>query len=185
MLLHPLGLLTTLALFVLTVFVRLPVAIDHTLYLLFFFTVSRNTELIDQLSQGRYRVPVLLAFVVLYAVRAAGWLTWNPLLNSLLIAFVGCTGAALLLHVSHLMPETGIGHALRTLSGYSFIIYLLHQPFLVSGVSGVLLKLTNLPYIVIGVCTLCLGIALPILADRFVIRRLWWLRCLLLGDLRK
>lgn len=184
---HPLGLLATLGLFVIvTVYAEhVPAILANAVYLLFFFSAARRPALVDTLRQERCFLPLLLSYAALYAVQAAGWLEWSRAWSALLVLVVGCAGAALAANLSSRIANTGAGRAAGALGKHSFAVYLLHQPFIVSGLSSVLLRLTNLPTIAICAATLCFGIALPILVNKLVISRTKWLRGPLLGDFSK
>ena len=70
--------------------------------------------------------------------------------------------------------------ALSFFSDYSYDIYLIHQPFIVSGVCGILLKL-NFPIIAIIIIAFILGMFLPILISKYILRKSKILSLLFLG----
>ncbi|MBQ9374979.1 MAG: acyltransferase family protein [Ruminococcus sp.] len=71
---------------------------------------------------------------------------------------------------------------LSVLGDHSFDIYLMHVPFLVSGIVGVLLKYTSLPVVIICFIALVLGLLLPILITNLIIRRVPILNTIVLGE---
>ncbi|MBQ6558167.1 MAG: hypothetical protein IJL81_02215, partial [Clostridia bacterium] len=64
---------------------------------------------------------------------------------------------------------------------YSYDIYLIHAPFLVSGMMGILLAYSPLPSYVCSAAVTVVGLALPYVISRFVIRKLPLLSFILLG----
>ena len=74
--------------------------------------------------------------------------------------------------ISKLLKETGI---------YSYDIYLMHAPFLVSGSMGILLSYSSFPTPFCCAVVLVIGIVLPYAISRLVIRRIPPLSVVILG----
>ncbi|MCH5210662.1 MAG: acyltransferase family protein [Oscillospiraceae bacterium] len=73
---------------------------------------------------------------------------------------------------SKLFKETGL---------YSYDIYLMHAPFLVSGSMGILLSYSSFPAPVCCAAVLVIGITLPYVISRFIIRKIPPLSVMVLG----
>lgn len=91
------------------------------------------------------------------------------------------TGIFTVCAVSVLLKGKRIAKPLKTAGLYSFDIYLMHAPFLVSGSMGILLAYTSLPYYICSVLVLSAGILLPYIFSRFFIRKIPVLSVLILG----
>lgn len=72
--------------------------------------------------------------------------------------------------------------ALTRLGQNAFPVYLLHQPFLTTGVAAALLLFVGAPVAVCVVAAFTVGLAVPLLLDRFVLKRSRVLSYLLLGE---
>jgi peptidoglycan/LPS O-acetylase OafA/YrhL len=96
----------------------------------------------------------------------------------------GLSGVLAFLAVSRVLTGKAM-KALGFVGDYSYSIYLLHQPFVVSGFSALLVKLTPLPIWSVCVVTFILGIAVPIAADRLILRRARVLSAVILGNFTK
>ena len=84
------------------------------------------------------------------------------------------------MHKYYLEKKKPIVKSLSFFSDYSYDIYLIHQPFIVSGVCGIMLKM-NMPIILIIIIGTALGIGLPILISKLIIRKSKILSLLFLG----
>jgi len=150
-------------------------------YLLLYFTLGRQLDIIDACLARKKRTAALCAalFAVSYAALRLSGVSGVP--RSILSVIAAVSGALIVLAIAAMLCGTCVARPIQLMSGYSYDIYLMHQPFITSGVGGILLKLTSLPYWIICCITLVLGIALPMLASFLVIRRVKPLRLLLLG----
>jgi peptidoglycan/LPS O-acetylase OafA/YrhL len=95
------------------------------------------------------------------------------------IASVG--GIFTVFALSRLIRRCALSAPLKELGQYSYDIYLIHAPFLVSGSMGLLLKLTPLPSALCCIIVLIIGILIPYLLSRFVIRKVPPLSFFILG----
>ena len=64
---------------------------------------------------------------------------------------------------------------------YSYDIYLMHAPFLVSGLMGILLAYSPFPTVICCVSVLVLGLFIPIVVSKFIIQKIPFLSVLILG----
>ncbi len=105
------------------------------------------------------------------------------LVEKVFVILIGCLGTIIILEISKyiLKKEYGICNILSTLYKYSYDIYLIHQPFIVSGVMGVLVKINVFSiYLKLLIVTIE-GMLLPIMISKYVLRKNKWLMKLCLG----
>ena len=74
---------------------------------------------------------------------------------------------------------------IKTLGMYSYDIYLMHAPFLVSGLMGILLAYSPFPTVICCVSVFVLGLFIPIVVSKFIIRKIPFLSVLILGKITK
>lgn len=178
---HPAGMLIALALFTLTYYVSFPDIIYKVFYLLIFFTFGRFVRLIDRLIEKMYFFPLLAAHIAFYLLRFSGILVPFQPLDAADAVLTGITGSLVFLSLAKNYLQNFKCRLLKLMGRESFSIYLLHQPFIVSGLCGVLLSMTPLPYIVICIISTAAGIVIPIFLSRAIIDRISILRMLMLG----
>ncbi len=106
---------------------------------------------------------------LLYAVRAAS----------------AVSGIILVCALSRFVEGKKAAAPLKEIGIYSYDIYLMHAPFLVSGSMGILLAYSPLPAALCCAVVLVVGIVLPYLLSRFVIRNIPPLSILILGGRSK
>jgi fucose 4-O-acetylase-like acetyltransferase len=168
---------------------------------LFFFSLARvmfsdiNTE---QEPNGQKQPfsfrPTSFEFLSLFAVFIAAncvysyfYVTQMPqgvIINSVLQLLRCVSSVAGLLTVcsfSAFLSDTKISKPLKAVGLYSYDIYLMHAPFLVSGSMGILLAYAKLPIWLCSAAVLAIGIALPYLLSKFVIRKIPFLSLIILG----
>lgn len=134
---------------------------------------------------ARLRRPGLAALGYLAAFALGYWVSrTSPLVwvGAVADAVASLGGSLLFITLSVFLDKTPLRAPLQMLGRYSYDIFLMHQPFIVSGVAGVLLMATSLPYLVICAITFVLGIAIPLLASKLVIRKIKYLKLFLLGS---
>ncbi len=83
--------------------------------------------------------------------------------------------------ISSYLSKSVISKPLKTVGLYSYDIYLMHAPFLVSGSMGILLSYLSLPYYIYSVLVLTIGVSLPYLISKFIIRKIPFLSVPILG----
>lgn len=84
-------------------------------------------------------------------------------------------------HIAQLTERNRLGNFLCRLGHYSYDIYLMHAPFLVSGSMGILMSYTILPEWICSLSVLIIGLAVPYALSRFIIRKTPILSVPLLG----
>lgn len=181
----PIGLLTMIAIYCLPIFLSMPELAERICKMMLFFQIGRFTTFIDKYGQKKYFLPTAFIFGTLLTIQRFDLLNQIRLLDNIFNIFIGISGTLAMFCLSLIITENVAGRIISKVGDYSFIIYLLHQPFIVSGVSGILLMYTRLPHIIICIITFVLGISLPCLAEKFIIDRSRILRGLFLGDFKK
>lgn len=167
--------------FIFSVYINIPEILYKIVYLLVFFTLARQLTFIDRLTQNKYLIPVLSCFIVFSSLHIFDVLKFSREISFLILFLCAVSGSFLVLIISRMISLKKSFTALNFLGEYSYGIYLIHQPFIVSGITGLLLSSSELPFAVISIITLCLGIGVPVLA-MLVINRIKILRLLLLGN---
>jgi peptidoglycan/LPS O-acetylase OafA/YrhL len=172
------GLIILTFLYFLTQLLPVPDLLENTVYLLLYFTIGRHMSWIRFLAETKRFVLFTSAFVILFAFDQFEMIHNIKLLHvslSILMAILGC---AVILSISKYLVESRVCNILNI---YSYDIYLIHQPFLVSGVVGMLLVATSFPYPIICVVALVTGIAVPIIVSKFILRKVKLFRFIFLG----
>ena len=157
------------------------VILYRTITMLFFFNVGRFVpQFIILIGQRKWPLPAsLLLFLLFYFLYGA--LPFSPI-QALLDILVALSGSALFIIIAVLLDKARIRTLFQHLGKYSYDVYLIHQPFIVSGASGILLAATSLPYPIICAITFLLGIFLPLSISKLVIRRFRLLKLVFLGS---
>ena len=91
------------------------------------------------------------------------------------------TGIMMVCNISKHLQNKAPQRLLKTLGMYSYDIYLMHAPFLVSGLMGILLAYSPFPTVICCVSVLVLGLFIPIVVSKFIIRKIPFLSVLILG----
>ena len=144
-------------------------------FILMFFSLGRYYDKIKPLKNIVFAV-LAAAFVggaVFCIIKGiSSWFNIIPL---------GIAGTLVSLETAKRLEKSEpAAKALSFFSDYSYDIYLIHQPFIVSGVCGILLKL-NFPVVSIIIIAFLLGMFLPILISKFILRKSKILSLLFLG----
>ena len=176
------GLIIGAALFFVSYYIKMPYVIFKVFSLFIFFCLGRRLKLIDHISSKKRLIIFLPLFLILSAVQRTGLLVDYYLLETINLLFIGFTGSITFFTISKFIVNKKAGSFLKWVGDNSFIIYVLHQPFIVSGVSGILLMFTRLPHAIISLVTCGTGIVLPYLIYLFIIKKSAVLRILFLGD---
>ena len=144
-------------------------------FILMFFSFGRYFEKLKPMKTAVFAA-LLFAFTA-----GAVFCIVKGISSYLNIIPLGFAGTMLVLQAARLLEKAKpIAKSLTFLSDYSYDIYLMHQPFIVSGVCGILYKL-NFPVIAIIIIGTVLGIFVPIIISKVIIRKSRFLSLLLLG----
>ena len=105
------------------------------------------------------------------------------LVEKVFVILIGCLGTITILEISKYIQKNkyGICNILNILYKYSYDIYLIHQPFIVSGLMGVLVKINVFPISLNLLIVTSVGMILPIMISKYILRRNKWLMKLCLG----
>lgn len=184
---NPYALIALLALYVSKTFVKYYGIFDYTASDLFFFSLARvffNSGKLRERAEKIHPAPLLIVFIIVncgYAALCMKGAGGNPLFGAALHVYreiAAVLGIAAVWRISMLCGNTRAA----ALGRYSYDIYLMHAPWLVSGVSGILLAYSPLPHLAVCAITLLLGLALPVIASKLVVRRVPVLRTVVLGE---
>ncbi len=186
---NPYMLIVLVALYVSKAFVKYYGILDYTASDLFFFSLARVVFSRDLTKAVKKLNPALLTAVFI-AVNCGYTAMYMNNTGGAVFAVIfyvyreaaAVLGIAAVCRLAAALGKTGAAGALARLGGYSYDIYLMHAPFLVSGISGILLAYSPLPHAAICVLTLILGLTLPVIASKLVIRRVPILKTVILGE---
>ncbi|MED4060192.1 acyltransferase [Priestia megaterium] len=107
------------------------------------------------------------------------------LLNKILIYPCSILGVLSTFILVHYISNKVILDKLVVLNKYSYDIYLLHQPFIVSGSIAVLYAVLKLPVEVVVITALTTGIIIPYFISKYILRKSSILSLLFLGKFKK
>ncbi|MCC8169189.1 MAG: acyltransferase [Oscillospiraceae bacterium] len=187
---HPAAIAAMLALYISKAFAEYFGIIDYVVSDLLFFAVGRvaadNKLLKDSLKKCNLFALIAL-FVIcnsFYSYLYTSGLPDNELFIAVLYCFramVSLLGIASVCRVAMLLEKTRLAKPLKSLGGYSYDIYLMHAPFIVSGSMGILLSYSSVPKELCCMIALIGGIAVPIILSKLIIRRISLLSSIILG----
>ena len=182
-------LLVLLLLYVSKAFVHYPAILDYTASDLLFFSLAR-VMCADRKSAVTKKPLMLCAAAVVFltanVIYSYFYVTEMPqgILKAVLYitrAVCSVGGIVTVCSVSDYLSKTKLSAFFTQLGMYSYDIYLIHAPFLVSGMMGILLAYSPLPSYVCSAAVTVVGLALPYIISRFVIRKCAPLAFMLLG----
>lgn len=185
-------LVVLLALYVSKAFVTYPAILDYTAADLVFFSLARvmcADGMSAVLKKPLHIITAAVVFVTANVIYSRFYIFGMPqgaVKAALYVTRAVCSAAGIvtICSVSDMIAKTKIKPFFTSLGSYSYDIYLMHAPFLVSGLMGILLAYSPLPPILcVGVVTV-LGLAIPYALSRFVIQKIPPLSFVLLGGKR-
>ena len=174
-------LLVLLALYVSKAFVHYYGILDYTASDLLFFSLSRvmfadkKPQLINH-SPLRI-IAVLAIFITSNCIYSYFYVTQMPTgavkaLLYIIRSICSVSGIMSVCALAEYIQSKAISKPFKEIGTYSYDIYLMHAPFLVSGSMGILLAYSPLPAPVCCSAVLVIGIALPYVISRFIIRKI-------------
>ncbi|MBM6820171.1 acyltransferase [Clostridium saudiense] len=166
------GLLILFILFIIR-FIEYPLIIRKISYYLFYFTLGRviiKRFLLD--IKQKWKVLIYIGLFSVFSVvtilfESSDFILklWIVRICTLVVAF---SGAYIVIVFSNYLANFKIMDCFDNMGKYSFQIYLIHQPFIVSGIVGILHKFTDISIVIlILVGTVC-GIVIPIFITKVI-----------------
>ena len=148
-----------------------------------FFTfgrcVERYDDVMERIKQSKWLIPLIL-FVVLAVVRILLF-DMEPEINKYVLALVrqivkyaiGFLGVMLLYMAARYLNriKNGITALVKTIGDYSYDIYLMHNPYFLALSATVLYSFLGLNAVLTIVIAVILGISIPMIVSKFIIRR--------------
>ena len=182
-------LVVLLMLYISKALVIYPAILNYTASDLLFFSLARAMY-----ANGRSAIvkkPIHLAIVVIVFVTSSVVYTYydvsgipNDAVRTAIYAtraVCSATGIVTVCTLSDMIAKTKLKPFFSVLGCYSYDIYLIHAPFLVSGLMGILLAYSPLPPLICCGAVTVTGILLPYLISRYIIRKIPLLSLILLG----
>ena len=183
-------LIALLALYVSKAFVHYPAILDYTASDLVFFSLARVMFAAKRepvLSSPLKFAATLVIFITANCVYSVFYVTQMPggavkIILYITRAICSAAGIVTVCTMSDFVSKTKLKEFFTEIGMYSYDIYLIHAPFLVSGLMGILLAYTRLFAPVCCAAVTVIGIALPYALSRFIIRKIPPLAYILLGQ---
>ena len=177
-----------LALYISKAFIHYPAILDYTASDLLFFSLARNMCLGGK-TPVAYGAPLIASAAVFAAanvIYSHFYVTAMPqgAIKALLYvtrAICSASGIITVCSIADFVSKTRVNGFFTELGRYSYDIYLIHAPFLVSGLMGLLLAYSHMPSYICCAAVTVIGIFLPYALSRFVLRKIPVTRKLLLG----
>lgn len=172
-----------------TLYTNLPHIIERTMLWGIFFSFGRfvkSSKYSTKIGGGLQSIWILLIFLMTSAIYVTGlYFEINGTIFTLLMQinkyFVGFSGVGVVYVLSITIKNTRIGKVLNSVGDYSFDIYLMHNPYFVALSALVLNQIIGLSAYVVVIMATLLGILLPMLISRFVIRKSKLLSMVMIG----
>lgn len=178
-----------LALYVSKAFVHYYGILNYTAGDLIFFSLARVLYSKDKsfsVSSPPGAVRLISVFVLTNCVFSYFYVTGMPQgFTKAMLYIIRCvssvSGIMCVCSAANLLQNKKAAKPLIEAGQYSYDIYLMHAPFLVSGLMGILLSYSFLPAPVCCIMVFLAGILLPYLLSRFIIRKIPLLSLIILG----
>lgn len=159
---------------------------------MFYFCLARfylNSEMIRKIYMRINSISLLTIFLVMNLGCTVCKLqldlenTVIKLSLRLWTQLIAVLGIAIVCRLANLIKDSGkTGKVLSIFGNHSFDIYLMHAPFLVSGLVGILLRYSPMPKFIICLIAFVCGLLLPVLTTDLIVRRVPWLNTIVLGE---
>lgn len=155
----------------------LPDIVVRTVLYMIYFNLARHVSVIDKWAKKERILPAACLFIALFAITRIDVL----LVKKFLAIPTAVAGCLTVVAISAAIEKTRAAKPLIFIGSYSYDIYLIHQPFLVSGLGGVLLMIDNLPHLAACLIVFLTGVFVPVVISKYALRRFRWMRTLFLG----
>ncbi|MGN0106113.1 MAG: acyltransferase family protein [Hominilimicola sp.] len=173
-------LLVLLVLYISKAFVHYYGILDYTASDLLFFSLAR-VMMSDGKIQLSSRSPlsiiaVLAVFVTSNCIYSYFYVTQMPVgtvkaLLCLIRSISSIAGIMSICTLAEYIQDKAVSKPIKEIGMYSYDIYLMHAPFLVSGLMGILLVYSPLPAPICCIAVLIIGIMFPYIISQFIIRK--------------
>ena len=173
----------------LTRFVTLPHIIERTMEWGVFFSFGRYIQannITKKMSGGGYSVCIYVTFIVASIVRV---ICLKSGITGVAFSFfmqldkyiIGFVGVGVIYFIAHTIVNSSIGKAFKCIGDYSFDIYLMHNPYCVAFSTVVMNGFFGISSYATVILATALGIAIPMIVSRFVIRKNRLLSTIMIG----
>ena len=179
-----------------SLFVSLPHIIERTMLWGIFFTfgrIIRSQDILEKMSWGgggkRFSIRKICVLLVFFAASTLRIIGFNFGLTGMaasvtvqLVKYViGFAGCGVIYFIASLIKSARSGDVMKTVGDYSFDIYLMHNPYCVALCAVLLNQIIGVSaYITVVIATI-LGVVVPMVASRFVIRKSRLLSMVMIG----
>jgi fucose 4-O-acetylase-like acetyltransferase len=142
------------------------------------FNIARHSHIINYMLQKK--IFILTAILSLIFLLIITLLDGMAIRTALEIP-IAVVSILTIITASKKLVNTRICNMLLMFGKSSYEIYMIHQPFIVSGTIGILMATSNLKNPLIGAIAFILGVSLPLAISKFILNRWRILRILFLG----
>lgn len=178
-------LIVLLGLYISKAYVHYYGILDYITSDLLFFSLAR-TAFNTQQKKSTNPIIIAVIFIITNCLYSYFYVTQMPSgIAKGVLYFIrsisSVTGIMTVCSISKYLQNKAPQKLLKMLGIYSYDIYLMHAPFLVSGLMGILLAYSPFPTVLCCASVLILGLFIPIVASKFIIRKIPFLSVLVLG----
>ncbi len=163
-------------------FMHYPAILNYTMDNFIFFSLARVMADKDFKINS---IVTAIVFIVTNCIYSYFYITGMDGILKVLLYVIrlicAVSGILIVCEISKFIAGKKISKLLKTIGAYSYDIYLMHAPFLVSGLMGILLSYSTLPPFLCCAGVLVTGIALPYVLSKIVIRNVPLFSILILG----
>lgn len=148
--------------------------LNYTVDTLFFFSLARVIAEKEDFKVNN--IFTAIVFIVTNCIYSYFYIHVMPAFIKDMLYLVrimsAISGILLVCEISKFIEHKKISRFFKEIGSYSYDIYLMHAPFLVSGLMGILLSYSSLPPMLCCTVVLIVGIAVPYLISKFIIRKM-------------
>lgn len=147
--------------------------------------IGRNKKVLTTATKGNVSPLIFAILTYIYISYFDSYENFGGPIRWIYLFVTRCTGILMIFSVaSWLEKNAKIKEICKYLEQKSYVIYLLHQPFIVSGIAGVLVAVGIPNTIIIFVVTV-IGITVPLLIDKWMKDNKWYQELILGGRNKK
>ena len=157
--------------------------IKVSLYCIYFYFGRLFININEIHADNKKSILIVLLFLILAVLQSINPKSINVIIDQLKLIILGFLGIYATIFVSKYIEKNNIfDKVFNFFNIYSYDIYLIHQPFIVSGLCGVLMKFTTFSMYSIVVIGTVIGIVIPIIVSKYILRKNKYLSFLFLGN---